>query len=89
MRSRILMAGVWLYATNTKAQDRIGSIGLWALVIFLLIVYLANILGPPPPSIIVVAWSAQAMWILVAWGYWVDQHRVQAQMEKPSVDNSI
>jgi len=22
--------------------------------------------------------SAQAMWLLVAWGYWVDQHRAPA-----------
>jgi len=22
-----------------------------------------------------VAWSAQAVWLLVAWGYWIDRHR--------------
>jgi hypothetical protein len=22
-----------------------------------------------------VAWSAQAMWLLVLWGFWVDRHR--------------
>lgn len=26
-------------------------------------------------SPVAVAWSAQAMWLLVAWGYWVDRHR--------------
>ena len=34
-------------------------------------------IGPPPPSVNAVAWSAQAMWLLVAWGYWVDRHRLQ------------
>ena len=66
----LMAAGVWLYCATTRARDRIGSIGLWALVIFLLIVYIGNLLGPAPPSATAVAWSAQAMWLIVAWGYW-------------------
>lgn len=69
--------GVWLYVSRTRAMDRIGSIGLWALVLFLLAVYIANTLGPPPPSVAAVAWSAQAMWLLVLWGFWVDRHRAR------------
>ncbi|MGI9259679.1 MAG: hypothetical protein ACR2QQ_12660 [Gammaproteobacteria bacterium] len=72
----LMAAGVWLYLAQTTAKDRIGTIGLWSLVIFLLIVYTANLLGPPPPSATAVAWSAQAMWLIVAWGYWVDSHRI-------------
>jgi len=34
-----------------------------------------NTFGPPPPSPEAVAWSAQAMWLLVLWGHWVDRHR--------------
>jgi hypothetical protein len=68
-------AGLALYLRATSARDRIGSIGLWTLVAFLLIVYVASSFGPPPPSATAVAWSAQAMWLLVAWGYWVDNHR--------------
>jgi len=67
--------GVLAYLKSTAARDRIGSIGLWALVLFLAIVELANVFGPPPPSVLAVTWSAQAMWLLVAWGYWVDRHR--------------
>jgi membrane-bound metal-dependent hydrolase YbcI (DUF457 family) len=73
----IFAAGIWLYAAHTEARDRVGSIGLWALVVFLLIVYAVNILSPPPPSVDAVAWAAQAMWLVVAWGYWVDRHRSQ------------
>lgn len=68
-------AGVILYARATAARDRAGSIGLWTLVAFLLIVTLANAFGPPPPSVAAVAWAAQAMWLIVGWGYWVDRHR--------------
>ncbi len=67
--------GVLAYLRSTVARDRVGSIALWGLVLFLAIVELANVLGPPPPSVAAVTWSAQALWLLVAWGYWVDRHR--------------
>ncbi len=63
------------YLNSTVARDRVGSIGSWALLLFLSIIELANVLGPPPPSVRAVTWSAQAMWLLVLWGYWVDRHR--------------
>ena len=69
-------AGLAVYLRATSARDRIGSIGLWTLVAFLLIVYMATSFGPPPPSATAVAWSAEAMWLLVVWGYWVDNHRM-------------
>jgi membrane-bound metal-dependent hydrolase YbcI (DUF457 family) len=68
-------AGVSVYVLTTRARDRIGSAALWALVAALGIVYVANVLGPPPPSVAAVAWSAQAMWLFVLWAYWVDRHR--------------
>ena len=71
----LFATGVWLYTSNTRALDRKGSVGFWTLVIFLLVVYAGNITAPPPPSATVVAWSAQALWLLVVWGFWVDYHR--------------
>ena len=72
----LFAAGVGSYAASTRALNRQGSIGFWALVVFLLLVYAANLLGPPPPSVNAVAWSAEAIWLLVAWGFWVDHNRV-------------
>ena len=71
----LFAAGVAAYATITRARDRIGSIALWLLVGFLFAISLANLASPPPPSTSAVAWTAQAMWLLVLWGYWVDRHR--------------
>jgi hypothetical protein len=67
--------GVWLYLRHTRAINRKGSIGLWALVSFLLLVYAASLFGPPPPSATAVAWSAQALWLVIIWGFWVDRNR--------------
>lgn len=67
--------GVWLYSRSTEALNRRGSVGLWALVVFLLLVYLANVFSPPPPSTAAVAWSAQAMWLVIGWGFWIDRNR--------------
>ena len=67
--------GVWLYARTTRATDRMGSFGLWALVAFLLLIYVGNVFGEPPPSVTALAWVAQSQWLIVAWGYWLDHHR--------------
>jgi hypothetical protein len=74
--SILFFGGVVVYARSTVARDRVGSIGLWSLVVFMVMVYLASLFGPPPPSTSALAWSAQAIWLLVAWGYWVDSHRL-------------
>ena len=68
-------ACVWLYARSTRALDRTGKWALWSLVAFLSVVYVANAFGPPPPSVAAVAWSANLLWLVVAWGYWIDRHR--------------
>jgi hypothetical protein len=67
--------GVWVYARATRPLDRIGRWALIVLTAFLVLVYLGNVFGPPPPSIGAVVWSAQAIWLLVAWAYWIDRHR--------------
>jgi hypothetical protein len=71
----IFAIGLWIYLRATAARDTVGSRALWGLVLLLLVVYAANLFGPPPPSETAIAWAAQAQWLLVAWGYWVDRHR--------------
>ncbi|HEV8238495.1 MAG TPA: hypothetical protein VGS57_03925 [Thermoanaerobaculia bacterium] len=72
-------AGTVIYLRATAPRDRIGRIGLYALLTLLLLIYFASVFGPPPPSDRAIAWSGIGMWLLVAWGAWVDRHR-----EEPS-----
>jgi hypothetical protein len=74
----LFAAGIALYRRATVARDRLGSVALWSLVVFLGLVYFASVFGPPPPDARTVGWSAMAMWLLVGWGYWVDRHRFPA-----------
>ncbi len=71
----IFAGAVVLYAWATRARDRAGLWGFWALVAFLLAVYAGNLFGPPPPSAVAVAWVGHAQWLLVAWAFWLDRHR--------------
>lgn len=71
----LFVLGLWLYVRCTRALDRVGSYALWALVGFLLLIYAANLFGPPPAEAGAIAWVGQAQWLLVAWGYWIDRHR--------------
>jgi hypothetical protein len=76
LEAGIFIAGVWLYLKISKAKNKSGTISLWSLIIFLLIIYLANLFGPPPPSEQPIAYLGFAQWLLVAWGYWIDRNRI-------------
>ncbi len=69
---------VGLYTNITKPRDRIGTAALGSFVAFLFVLYLGNLFGPPPPSIKPVAIAGLGIWLLVAWGYWIDRHRTRA-----------
>lgn len=71
----IFVVGVVFYLRATRASDAIGKWTLWALLLFLVFIQIANSIGSPPPSVSALAWVGQAQWLLVIWGYWVDRHR--------------
>lgn len=68
-------AGLALYLRFTSAKDKIGLYGLWSLVVVLLLIYLANLFGPPPPNEEMIAIAGNASWLFVLWAYRVDKHR--------------
>lgn len=54
------------------------AIGFWSLIVFLLVAYIANITGPPPPDTKSLAVFALSGFLLPLWGWWVDRHRARA-----------
>jgi hypothetical protein len=70
----VFAGGLAIYARTTLARDRIGRYGLWSLAVFLLLLYVAS-LGPPPPTVKALAWTALIGWPLTLWPWWVDRHR--------------
>ncbi len=67
---------VWMYAGATRAKDRIGRWAFGAYVVFLLVIYVANLFGGPPDNVGQVIWSAVAAFvILIPWAWWFDRHR--------------
>ena len=71
----LFVLGVMLYLRATRPTDRIGNWALTGLAVFLVIIQVSNVFGPPPPDVTALAWIGQSQWLLVAWGYWVDSHR--------------
>jgi hypothetical protein len=71
----VFAVGVVIYLRRTKAVDRVGKWSLWLLLGFLLVIYIGNLIGPPPPNVAALAWVGQSQWLLIIWGYWIDRHR--------------
>jgi membrane-bound metal-dependent hydrolase YbcI (DUF457 family) len=68
-------AGLWIYLKTTRSIDRTGTYVLWVFVAFLVVSYIANVVGPPPPSPTALAFFAPLVWIYVALAWWADNHR--------------
>ncbi len=75
VESVMYAAGVWLYAKSTHAVDRIGAINFWVFAGTLGLMYVSNLLGPPPPSARSLAIVATGLWLFPLWAAWFDRHR--------------
>ncbi|MGB7493202.1 MAG: metal-dependent hydrolase [Candidatus Acidiferrum sp.] len=72
----LFAGGVWLYASSTRARDRVGRAAFWAYVLVLLLVYVADRFSGPPASMTEVAITGLiGTLLLVAWPWWFDRHR--------------
>jgi len=73
----IFFAGTYIYATFTKAKNKVGKWVLWILVILLVLVHLSNTFGPAPSGEVMTLFVSftTLMAILIALAYWVDKNR--------------
>ena len=74
----LLAIGLALYLRDTRARDRIGSWGLWAMVALIVFFFLSGTKGAPPPNERALAFATLGLWLFVPWGWWVDRHREPA-----------
>lgn len=75
IESVMFVIGVLVYGMTRKEQGRAVGTGLWVLVGVLVALYFANAFGPPPPNVMAIAVAGHALWLFVAWAYWVDRNR--------------
>lgn len=71
----ILAAGIAVYAAGSRPVRGRGRWAFVSLNAFFVLVWLANLFGPPPPSERAVAWSALLLWLLVPWAVWIGRNR--------------
>jgi len=71
----IFIVGAYLYYSATIKKNKTGEITFWSLLVFLLVIYFANIFGPPPPSEDSLGYVGLSQWILIGWGYRIDRNR--------------
>jgi membrane-bound metal-dependent hydrolase YbcI (DUF457 family) len=66
----LFVVGVVIYHHTVKPKRRVA---FWSLIITLFTIHIMNILGPPPPGVMAVAWSANLMWLFVLWAWWIEK----------------
>ena len=67
--------GIAVYLRTTRAVDRTGTWALWSLLVFLALIWIGSVFGPPPSDERAVEYSGLALWLFVPWGWWIDRHR--------------
>lgn len=79
----LFFGGLVIYLVSTRARDRVGKFALWSFVVLMVGIWIGAVFGPPPPSVNAVRASGFALWLAVAWAYWIDRHRNICGNEAP------
>ncbi len=73
----LLFIGIALYMSATYSVSSSGKYGFALMILILMVLYIGNIFGPPPPDMISVAVTMMAGQLaLVALAFWVDRNRI-------------
>jgi hypothetical protein len=71
----LFIIGLWSYSKGTYPKDKVGIYGYWSFVLFLILLYVGNLFGPPPPDVTTLAIVALGVWFFLPWVWWFDRHR--------------
>ncbi len=73
----LLFIGIVLYRSATCSISSSGKYGFALMILILMVLYIGNIFGPPPPDMISAAVTMTAGQLaLVALAFWVDRNRI-------------
>ena len=70
----LFFSGAILYFKSSAYKRKKSYVFL---ILFLFVIHLMNIFGPPPPSEMAVAWSANLMWLIVIWAWWIEKKQIK------------
>ena len=79
IESAMFAIAVLVYRDITRPRDAIGSVAMWAFVIFLAAIYVFTASGSPPPDVRSTAYAGLALILLPFWAAWFDRHRVPTE----------
>jgi hypothetical protein len=69
--------GIALYIKAAPLPTRRAQIAFWSLIAFLLVSYAGNVFGPPPPSVEMIGFAGNALWLVILWAWWVEKSSKQ------------
>jgi hypothetical protein len=75
IEAAMFAAALWIYSRVTRPRGRTGRLRLYVFAAGLAIVYVANLMGPPPPGERSLAWVGAGLWLFAVWAAWVDRAR--------------
>ena len=70
----LFIAGLFIYRAVILSLGKRVSLSFWLLAVFLAVMHIGNLLGPPPPSESMIAVAGNAMWLFVLWAWWSERH---------------
>lgn len=76
-------AAIAVYLNQVAFSTKKAKWIFWSMISFLLVVYIANAFGPPPPDGtpgIMIALPAFAMWLFIFWAAWIEKHSVSKNL---------
>ncbi len=76
LEAALLLAGVWLYMRATEGMTGVGKYGVPAFAVFLILLNVLNIFGPPPESIEFLAGFSLVVYLgSGSLAFWLDRQR--------------